>query len=209
VLGETIAWIVGWSLILEYSLVVSTVAVGWSGYASPLLIAVGFPKALTMGPELGGIANVPAIFIIAVVAGLLCVGTKESARLNTILVLIKIVTLALFVAVALPAFNAQNLHPFMPHGFAKVVEPDGTGHLTTIGVAPEYRRRGLARLMMHEIERSFADRGVRTIRLEVRVGNVGAHRLYDQLGYVAVKRMDRYYSNGDDGYLMVKALDLV
>jgi len=90
-----------------------------------------------------------------------------------------------------------------------VVEPDGTGHLTTIGVAPEYRRRGLARLMMHEIERSFADRGVRTIRLEVRVGNVGAHRLYDQLGYVAVKRMDRYYSNGDDGYLMVKALDLV
>ena len=126
VLGETIAWIVGWSLILEYSLVVSTVAVGWSGYASPLLIAIGFPKALTMGPALGGVANLPAIFIIAVVAGLLCVGTRESARLNTILVLIKVVTLALFVAVALPAFNAQNLHPFMPHGFAKVVEPDGT-----------------------------------------------------------------------------------
>ncbi|HMI20914.1 MAG TPA: amino acid permease [Sphingomonas sp.] len=126
VLGETIAWVVGWSLILEYSLVVSTVAVGWSGYAAPLLTAVGFPKALTMGPALGGIANLPAIFIIALVAGLLCVGTKESARLNTILVLIKIVTLALFVAVALPAFNAQNLHPFMPHGFAKIVEPDGT-----------------------------------------------------------------------------------
>ena len=126
VLGETIAWVVGWSLILEYSLVVSTVAVGWSGYAAPLLIAIGFPDALTKGPALGGIANLPAIFIIAIVAGLLCVGTRESARLNTILVLIKIATLTLFVAVALPAFDSANLHPFMPHGFAKMVEPDGT-----------------------------------------------------------------------------------
>jgi APA family basic amino acid/polyamine antiporter len=126
VLGETIAWIVGWSLILEYSLVVSTVAVGWSGYAAPLLTAVGFPDVLTKGPSLGGVVNLPAIFIIAVVAGLLCVGTRESARLNTILVLIKIATLALFVAVALPAFDSANLHPFMPHGFAKLVEPDGT-----------------------------------------------------------------------------------
>jgi APA family basic amino acid/polyamine antiporter len=83
VLGEVIAWVVGWSLILEYSLVVSTVAVGWSGFAAPLLIANGFPPTLTEGPSLGGIANLPAIFIIAVVAGLLCFGTRESARLNT------------------------------------------------------------------------------------------------------------------------------
>ena len=125
VLGEGIAWIVGWSLILEYSLVVSTVAVGWSGYAAPLLTAIGFPEALTQGPELGGLINLPAIFIIAVVAGLLMVGTKESARLNTILVLIKIVTLSLFVAYALPAFDAANLEPFMPFGFAKHMGPDG------------------------------------------------------------------------------------
>lgn len=125
VLGEGIAWIVGWSLILEYSLVVSTVAVGWSGYAAPLLTATGFPRALTQGPELGGIINLPAIFIIAVVAGMLMVGTRESARLNTILVLIKIVTLSLFVAYALPAFDAQNLQPFMPFGFAKHMGPDG------------------------------------------------------------------------------------
>src|SRR5919199_2073321 len=52
VLGEVIAWVIGWSLILEYSLVVSTVAVGWSGYAAPLLTAIGFPEALTKGPEL-------------------------------------------------------------------------------------------------------------------------------------------------------------
>ncbi len=125
VLGEGIAWVVGWSLILEYSLVVSTVAVGWSGYAAPLLTAVGFTKALTQGPELGGIINLPAIFIIAVVAGLLMVGTRESARLNTVLVLIKIVTLSLFVAYALPAFDGQNLEPFMPFGFAKHMGPDG------------------------------------------------------------------------------------
>ncbi|EXS71562.1 amino acid permease [Sphingobium sp. Ant17] len=124
-LGEGIAWIVGWSLILEYSLVVSTVAVGWSGYAAPLLTGIGFPELLTQGPELGGLVNLPAIFIIAVVAGLLMLGTHESARLNSILVLIKIATLSLFVWVALPAFDAQNLEPFMPFGFAKAMGPDG------------------------------------------------------------------------------------
>ncbi|MDE0945620.1 MAG: amino acid permease [Sphingobium sp.] len=124
-LGEGIAWIVGWSLILEYSLVVSTVAVGWSGYAAPLLTGIGFPELLTQGPELGGLVNLPAIFIIAVVAGLLMLGTHESARLNSILVLIKIATLSLFVWVALPAFDAQNLEPFMPFGFAKNMGPDG------------------------------------------------------------------------------------
>ena len=125
VLGEGIAWIVGWSLILEYSLVVSTVAVGWSGYAAPLLTAIGFPEALTQGPELGGLINLPAIFIIAVVAGLLMLGTHESARLNSLLVLIKLATLSLFVWFTLPAFDAQNLEPFMPFGFAKHMGPDG------------------------------------------------------------------------------------
>jgi basic amino acid/polyamine antiporter, APA family len=125
VLGEVFAWIVGWSLILEYSLVVSTVAVGWSGYAAPLLTPLGFPVALTEGPALGGVINLPAIFIIAVVAGLLMLGTRESARLNTVLVLVKIATLALFVAVTLPTFDAANLEPFMPFGFGKTVSPDG------------------------------------------------------------------------------------
>ena len=126
VLGETIAWVVGWSLILEYSLVVSTVAVGWSGYAAPLLAGIGFPAALTKGPALGGICNLPAVFIIAVVAALLSVGTRESARLNGVLVLVKIATLALFVAVTLPHFDAANLHPFLPYGFASATGADGT-----------------------------------------------------------------------------------
>lgn len=117
-LGEIFAWIVGWALILEYSLVVSTVAVGWSGYATPLLTSMGFPAALTNGPELGGIINLPAVFIIAVVTALLLVGTRESARVNTALVVVKIVTLSLFVAVAFPYFDSANLTPFNPYGFA-------------------------------------------------------------------------------------------
>ncbi|WP_249276474.1 amino acid permease [Sphingomonas baiyangensis] len=125
VLGEIVAWIVGWSLILEYSLVVSTVAVGWSGYAAPLLTSIGFPVALTQGPELGGLVNVPAVGIIAVVAGLLIFGTRESATLNAVLVVVKMIALAVFVFVALPYFDAANLEPFSPYGFAKSVGADG------------------------------------------------------------------------------------
>ena len=78
VLGETIAWVVGWSLILEYTLVVSTVAVGWSGYAVGFLKGLGLdlPTALTVGPHAGGLLNLPAIFITWVVAGALIAGTR-------------------------------------------------------------------------------------------------------------------------------------
>jgi APA family basic amino acid/polyamine antiporter len=124
-LGEVFAWVVGWSLILEYSLVVATVAVGWSGYAAPLLTSVGFPRALTQGPELGGVINLPAIVIIGVVAALLTVGTRESARVNTVLVVLKIVTLSGFVWITLPAFDSAHLTPFMPFGFGKTTSPDG------------------------------------------------------------------------------------
>ena len=121
VFGELIAWMIGVALILEYTLVVSAVAVGWSGYAAGFLKSVGMalPGALIQGPELGGVLNLPAIFIIWVVAGLLIAGTRESATLNAILVLIKMAALALFIAVALPVFNADHFHPFMPYGFPR------------------------------------------------------------------------------------------
>ena len=126
VIGELFAWVIGWSLILEYSLVVSAVAVGWSGYAAPLLeAAFGIPMEWMQAPELGGIVNLPAIFIIAIVAGLLMVGTKESATLNAGLVIVKILALVVFVVVAMPAFNSENLHPFMPFGFGKTMGADG------------------------------------------------------------------------------------
>jgi basic amino acid/polyamine antiporter, APA family len=121
VFGELIAWMIGVALILEYTLVVSAVAVGWSGYAAGFLksVGLGLPDTLIQGPELGGIINLPAIFIIWVVAGLLMTGTRESATLNAVLVCIKMGALALFIAVALPVFNASHFHPFMPFGFPK------------------------------------------------------------------------------------------
>jgi APA family basic amino acid/polyamine antiporter len=141
-LGEIIAWVVGWSLILEYSLVVSTVAVGWSGYAVGFLhgLGVDLPDALTHGPSIVGGAvanwgvNLPAVFILAVVAGLLSLGTRESARINTALVVLKIVTLALFVAVALPHFDASHLHPFAPYGYGST-PGDGGVKLGVMGAA--------------------------------------------------------------------------
>ncbi len=89
-----------------------------------------------------------------------------------------------------------------------VIEPTGQGHVTAVGVAPEYRRRGLARLLMHELERSLIARGVGSIKLEVRASNVPAQQLYEQLGYIVTQRMGKYYSNGDDGYSMVKSLEI-
>ena len=127
VLGETLAWIVGWSLILEYSLVVSTVAVGWSGYTVGFLKDMGMnlPLWATAGPHAGGVVNLPAVGIVFVVAGLLMAGTRESATLNAVLVIVKVVALAIFVAIALPHFDASNMQPFMPYGFAKSMDAEG------------------------------------------------------------------------------------
>jgi len=119
VAGETIAWIVGWSLILEYSLACSTVAVGWSGYLVGWLQGMGvtLPHALLAGPHAGGIVNLPAVLVSAVIAGMLIAGTRESATLNILLVVIKLTALTAFVLLAAPAFDSANFHPFMPYGF--------------------------------------------------------------------------------------------
>ncbi|MGB8509627.1 MAG: ribosomal protein S18-alanine N-acetyltransferase [Pyrinomonadaceae bacterium] len=88
-----------------------------------------------------------------------------------------------------------------------LIEPDFTGHITTVGVAPEHRRRGIARRMMSKVEDGFRRRHVRIVRLEVRSINNGAQELYDKLGYVVTQRLPRYYSNGGDGLLMIKSLE--
>jgi basic amino acid/polyamine antiporter, APA family len=96
VIGEAIAWVVGWSLILEYSLACSTVAVGWSAYLVGWLQSAGLelPHALLAGPHAGGIVNLPAVIVALTIAGLLVAGTRESATLNIILVIIKMTALA-------------------------------------------------------------------------------------------------------------------
>jgi ribosomal-protein-alanine N-acetyltransferase len=88
-----------------------------------------------------------------------------------------------------------------------LVEPDHTGHVTTLGVAPEHRRRGVAQMMIRKVEEGFRRRAVRIVRLEVRSINDGAQQLYRNLGYTATQRLPRYYSNGGDGLLMIKPLE--
>ena len=87
-----------------------------------------------------------------------------------------------------------------------MVEPDGTGHVVALGVSPNHRRMGHARGLMSAVEEGFLGRGISTIRLEVRTTNNAAQQLYLNLGFKIVRRMPRYYTSGDDGYLMVKSL---
>lgn len=87
-----------------------------------------------------------------------------------------------------------------------LLNPDGTGHLTTIGVAPEHRRRGLATRLLKHIEDVLRVKGVSTIVLELRVTNFAARKLYADAGYSLVNRITSYYSDGEDGFMMVKSL---
>lgn len=123
-LGEFIAWIVGWNLILEYTVGASTVAAGWSGYVIGLLKSGGIelPKTWTAVPMDGGVVNVPAVLIVLFLTWLLVLGTKESANLNRILVAIKLAAVFIFIALAGPKVNAANWDPFMPFGFTGVAQ---------------------------------------------------------------------------------------
>jgi len=139
-LGELAGWIVGWALILEYSVVVSAVAVGWSGYASGLLTGFGIevPQMIPFG-EIAGHAlhiNPLAIFIIFLVAALLMLGTRESAWVNSTLVVLKIAALILFLVIALPAFDISRFTPFAPFGWGSTPQADGTniGIMAAAGV---------------------------------------------------------------------------
>lgn len=127
VLGELLAWVIGWSLILEYTVAASAVSVGWAGHVAEVIHLAGwdFPTQLLAGPVDGGLINLPAVFIALVVTGLLIVGTRESATVNLVLVGIKLIALIVFVVVAARHFDASRFHPFMPFGFNAHVGPDG------------------------------------------------------------------------------------
>ena len=144
VMGELVAWLVGWALILEYALGASAVAVGWSGHMVGLLDNMGMhlPHALTVGPkvvignfleggEVGGIINLPAVIITVLVTLLLILGTKESAQANAVLVAIKVAALTLFIAVTIPLISGhtENFKPFVPRGWGNPFDHTGTGVL--------------------------------------------------------------------------------
>ena len=87
-----------------------------------------------------------------------------------------------------------------------LLNPDGTAHLTTIGVAPEHRRRGLATRLLTHLDEVLRIKGVSTIVLELRVSNFQAKGLYTDAGYALINRLTNYYSDGEDCFLMVKSL---
>ncbi|PZT97330.1 amino acid permease [Brevundimonas sp.] len=131
VMGELLAWTVGWALILEYAVAASAVSVGWSGYVLGLIeqgLGFDFPDLLSAGPTWSmngfiptpdfsaGVVNIPAIVVALLVTALLMVGTTESARVNAVLVAIKVVALTVFIIITLPAIKSANLSPFAPNG---------------------------------------------------------------------------------------------
>lgn len=117
-LGEFLAFIVGWNLILEYTVTCSTVAAGWSGYVVGLLASGGIelPVAFIKVPEEGGIINVPAIVITMFLCILLVRGTKETVMVNRILVFVKLAVIVLFFILAVPNVDPMNWEPFLPYG---------------------------------------------------------------------------------------------
>jgi APA family basic amino acid/polyamine antiporter len=139
-LGELVAWIIGWDLILEYAVGNAAVAIAWSGYFSSLLrvfgvelpfwlthsyrdVAFSYPEKLSELPVLFGhhvSFNVPGIVIVALITWLLVVGIKESARVNNAMVVLKLAVLALFVGVGLFYIEPKNWQPFFPNGWRGV-----------------------------------------------------------------------------------------
>ena len=119
VMGEALAWIVGWALVLEYAVAAGAVSVGWSGYMNGLLTSAGMelPAALKTGPMDGGTFNLLAFLIALLVTFLLVIGTSKSAKVNAILVLIKVAALTAFVIIAVPAAKDVNFEPFFPTGW--------------------------------------------------------------------------------------------
>jgi APA family basic amino acid/polyamine antiporter len=130
-LGELVAWIIGWDLILEYGVSVAAVAVGWGGYLQSLLdslFGISIPDSIAGPPGDGGSFNLPAVFLVLAVTALLCVGVRESARTNAAMVAFKLGVLGLFVVLGAYALlfheggGAGGFSPFATHGFSGVVD---------------------------------------------------------------------------------------
>src|SRR3954451_5925710 len=124
-LGELIAWIIGWDLLIEYGISVAAVAVGWGGYLSDLLdslFGVTLPTSISSPPGDGGTVNLPAVFLVLLITGLLIAGFRQSARTNTVMVALKVGILLVFIVIGLTAFDSDNLSPFATHGFSGVVD---------------------------------------------------------------------------------------
>ncbi|MEU8342598.1 amino acid/polyamine/organocation transporter, APC superfamily [Actinomadura meyerae] len=135
-LGELVAWVCGWCLLLEYAVSVSAVAVGWGSYLNAFFdAAFGFtiPDAVSGPPGEGGLVNIPAVVVVVLATLLLLRGTSESATANTVMVFLKIGVLLFFCAVAFTAFESGNLSAFTPMGWAGISAAGGKVFFSYIG----------------------------------------------------------------------------
>ena len=122
-IGEFFAWIIGWDLILEYAVASAAVAIGWAGYLGRALDTMGLslPAALTHGPFEGGLVNLPALTVILVISTVLAVGIRQSSWFNNTMVVVKLLIIALFIAVAVQHVEPANWQPFLPFGWEGVM----------------------------------------------------------------------------------------
>ncbi len=135
-LGELVAFIIGWDLILEYGVSVAAVAVGWGGNFNSFLDAafnLRLPDALATAPEDGGVFNLPAVIIVLMVTVLLIRGTRESAAVNLVMVVVKLVVLTFFIIAAFTSFQSGNLKPFNPEGVTGITAAAGIIFFAYIG----------------------------------------------------------------------------
>ncbi|MBM3590643.1 MAG: amino acid permease [Alphaproteobacteria bacterium] len=123
VVGEFVAWLVGWGLVLEYGIGASAVANGWSGYMVGILKSANIllPDYLTKPTTAGGLINLPASLIVLLIGLMLFVGTKQGVTFNRILVFVKLVVIFIFLIVATPMVRVVNYSDFMPFGFSGVM----------------------------------------------------------------------------------------
>ncbi len=146
-LGEIVAWIVGWDLVLEYGVATAAVAIGWSGYVRDALLSLGIripqafarinydavwalmlrwahqkvPHAVAVAAHTGGFVNAPAAFIVLALAGVLIAGVRQSATANAVMVVIKLTVIAIFIGVAALHVTPGNWHPFTPFGWPGIM----------------------------------------------------------------------------------------
>ncbi|HSB17603.1 MAG TPA: amino acid permease [Bryobacteraceae bacterium] len=145
-MGEFLAWIIGWDLVLEYAVGAATVSISWSAYIVSLLHDIGIncppylvaspwqPVQLPNGQLVHGLINLPAVFIIALVSTLLVVGIKESANVNAVMVMIKVAVVIIFIGVGIWFIKGSNYVPFIPENTGTFGEYGWSGILRAAGV---------------------------------------------------------------------------
>jgi len=138
-MGELLAWIIGWDLVLEYAVGAATVAVSWSGYVTKLfqMFNIDLPPSLIHCPwdePVAGIINLPAVFVIVMISALLIIGISESARVNAVIVVVKVTIVIIVISVGWGLIHPENYVPFIPPNTGVSGEFGWSGILRAAGV---------------------------------------------------------------------------